>query len=169
MIIYHGSTELVEKPEIRISESFLGFGADFYTTTSYAQAERWARIKMRRENIGYVSVYQFDLEKAERETVIRRYDEANMEWLRFVVNNRKGEIAKEVIDKHVGPVADDNVYRSIRLFETGVLDAEETVKRLKTEVLQDQWTFHTEKILSYVPCTEIFIGKYSPDFASKTL
>lgn len=28
--------------------------------------------------------------------------------------------------------------------ETGVLDAEETVKRLKTEVLQDQWTFHTE-------------------------
>ncbi len=156
MIIYHGSTELVEKPEIRISESFLDFGAGFYTTTSYAQAERWARIKMRRENknIGYVSVYQFDLEKAERETVIRRYDEANMEWLRFVVNNRKGEIAKEVIDMHIGPVADDNVYRSIRLFETGVLDAEETVKRLKTEVLQDQWTFHTEKILSYVYFTE---------------
>ncbi len=44
----------------------------------------------------------------------------------------------------------NNIYRSIRLFETGVLDAEETVKRLKTEVLQDQWTFHTEKMLSYI-------------------
>lgn len=53
-------------------------------------------------------------------------------------------------DMHIGPVADDNVYRSIRLFETGVLDADETVKRLKTEVLQDQWTFHAEKMLSFI-------------------
>ena len=54
MIIYHGSTVLVEKPEIRISDSFLDFGTGFYTTTSEYQAERWARIKMRREskNIG---------------------------------------------------------------------------------------------------------------------
>ena len=57
-------------------------------------------------------------------------------------------------DMHIGPVADDNVYRSIRLFETGVLDAEETVKRLKTEVLQDQWTFHTEKLLTFVKFIE---------------
>lgn len=59
-------------------------------------------------------------------------------------------ISANTFDMHIGPVADDNVYRSIRLFETGVLDAGETVKRLKTEVLQDQWTFHTEKILSFV-------------------
>lgn len=50
MILYHGSTVPVEKPEIRISESFLDFGTGFYTTTSLQQAERWARIKMRREN-----------------------------------------------------------------------------------------------------------------------
>ena len=53
------------------------------------------------------------------------------------------------VDIHVGPVADDNVYQSIRFFETGILNAEETVKRLKTEVLHDQWTFHTAKALSY--------------------
>mgnify|MGYP000335126279 CR=1 FL=1 len=41
MIIYHGSTVLVEKPEIRISGSFLDFGTGFYTTTSEHQAERW--------------------------------------------------------------------------------------------------------------------------------
>ena len=52
--------------------------------------------------------------------------------------------------KDIGPVADDNVYRSIRLFETGVLDAEETVKRLKTELLHDQWTFHTDLMLSFL-------------------
>ena len=60
MIIYHGSTVPVEKPEIRQSEAFLDFGTGFYMTTSYEQAERWTRIKMRRMNaeIGYVSVYE---------------------------------------------------------------------------------------------------------------
>lgn len=74
---------------------------------------------------------------------------ADMEWLLFVVNNRRGVWPDEVTDLHIGPVADDNVYQSIRFFETGILTAEETVRRLKTEVLQDQWAFHTDKVLSY--------------------
>ena len=156
MIIYHGSTALVEKPEIRISDTFLDFGTGFYTTTSERQAERWARIKMRRENrsIGYVSVYTFDFEAAQQQTHIHRFSNADMEWLQFVVRNRRGEVIEEAFDMHIGPVADDNVYLSIRLFETGVLDAEETIKRLKTEVLQDQWTFHTAKMLSFVKFIE---------------
>ncbi len=35
-------------------------------------------------------------------------------------------------------------------FETGVYDADETVRRLKTEVLHDQLTFHIDRILSYL-------------------
>lgn len=157
MILYHGSTIPVEKPEIRPSETFLDFGTGFYTTTSYEQAERWARIKMRRQNQndGYVSVYEFDYETAKQKTDIFRFQEADMEWLTFVVANRRGEMLFKAEDMHIGPVADDNVYRSIRLFETGVLDAEETVKRLKTEVLQDQWTFRTEKMLSFLKFIEV--------------
>ena len=151
MILYHGSTALVETPEIREGGTFLDFGTGFYTTTSYEQAERWARIKMRRENkqVGYVAAYDFNYEAAQEDTIIRKFDAADMEWLLFVVNNRRGLPFSEPTDMHIGPVADDNVYQSIRFFETGIYDAEETVKRLKTEVLKDQWTFHTEKILSY--------------------
>ncbi len=63
---YHGSTVLVERPELRAGAVYLDFGVGFYTTTSYEQALRWAKIKMRREQIpvGYVSVYDFDLETA---------------------------------------------------------------------------------------------------------
>ena len=156
MIIYHGSTVAVEKPEIRPSETFLDFGIGFYTTTSYEQAECWARIKMRRQNVsvGYVSVYDFDYEAARKQTDIFRFRTADIDWLNFVIANRRGEELFMAADMHIGPVADDNVYRSIRLFETGVLDAEETVKRLKTEVLQDQWTFRTEKILSFLTFIE---------------
>lgn len=151
MIIYHGSTDLAEKPEIRTGDTLLDFGVGFYTTTSYEQAERWARIKMRREkkDIGYVASYEFDYDAARENTVIREFDRADMDWLLFVVNNRRGVPLAEAIDMHIGPVADDNVYQSIRFFETGILNAEETVARLKTEVLHDQWTFHTEKMLSY--------------------
>ena len=123
MIIYHGSTVLVEKPEIRISDSFLDFGTGFYTTTPEHQAERWAKIKMRREskNIGYVSIYEFDFELAQKQAEIYHFTQADMEWLQFVVRNRRGETPEKMFDMHIGPVADDNVYRSIRLFETGVL------------------------------------------------
>lgn len=31
MILYHGSTDLVDKPEIRVAEVFLDFGVGFYT------------------------------------------------------------------------------------------------------------------------------------------
>ena len=150
MILYHGSTDLVDQPEIRQSDVYLDFGTGFYTTTSYEQAERWARIKMRRRNIavGYVSVYEFDLEAAQRDCVVKQFASADYEWLMFVINNRKGTPTGEPADLHIGPVADDNVYQSIRLFETGAYDAEYTVKRLKTEVLHDQWTLHTQKILS---------------------
>lgn len=152
MILYHGSTELVDRPEIRTSENYLDFGTGFYTTTSYEQAERWAKTKMRRENksVGYVTIYEFDFDAAKAECTIRHFEKAEMNWLQFVTGNRSGETVNDGADMHIGPVADDKVYQSIRLFETGVLDAEETIKRLKTEELQDQWTFHTEKILSYI-------------------
>ena len=51
MILYHGGIDIVDKPEIRKGDAFLDFGVGFYTTTSYEQAERWARIKMRRNNV----------------------------------------------------------------------------------------------------------------------
>ena len=66
MLLYQGSTDLVDKPEIRISDVYLDFGIGFYTTSSFEQAERWAMVKMRRKNVGfgYVSIYEFDIEKA---------------------------------------------------------------------------------------------------------
>lgn len=157
MILYHGSIDLVDKPEIRKGDVYLDFGVGFYTTTSYEQAERWARIKMRRHNaaVGYVSVYEFDLESAQQKLSIGKFKTAGAQWLEFVVNNRNGVPTKEIRDMHIGPVADDNVYQSIRLFETGAYDAEYTVKKLKTEVLQDQWTLHTDKALSYLKFVEV--------------
>ena len=115
-----------------------------------------AKIKMKRNNmtVGYVSIYEFDLETAKKELSIKEFEAADENWLEFVVNNRKGVLAKDIKDMHIGPVADDNIYQSIRLFETGAYDAEYTVKKLKTEVLHDQWTLHTDKALLFLKFVE---------------
>ncbi len=152
MKIYHGSTVSVPVPEIRKGETNLDFGVGFYMTTSYEQAKRWANVKMRREEKeeGYVSVYEFDDKTALESKKIKKFLSADMAWLTFVINNRSGINSNELFDMTIGPVADDNVYRTIRFFETGIIDAEETIKRLKTEILQDQWVAHTESILSHL-------------------
>ena len=43
MILYHGSIEIVENPEIRIPSRSLDYGYGFYTTTSLKQAEDWVK------------------------------------------------------------------------------------------------------------------------------
>jgi len=51
------------------------------------------------------------------------------------------------------PVANDNVYATIQLFETGLLSEAETIIRLKVEKIYDQILFHTVRSLNY--CTFI--------------
>ena len=155
MILYHGSLVVVEKPEIRVSDRYLDFGSGFYTTTNEEQAVKWTEKQKSRKgtNFGYVSIYDFDIEKAESELKIVRFDKANREWLDFVSANRKGQ-CEEAYDIVIGPVADDGVYEVVRFYEIGVYDLEEALKRLKVEDLYNQVLFHTQKSLSYLK----FIG-----------
>lgn len=150
MILYHGSTVIVETPEIRKGVNYLDFGSGFYTTTCFEQAARWARTKARRESLdrGFVSVYEFDLESAKNNLQIHTFEQADREWLVFVTENRSGDAKENRFDLTIGPVADDNVYQSILLFESGVLNVEDTLIRLKTEVLHDQWAFHSQEAVA---------------------
>lgn len=151
MNIFHGSVVSVEKPEIRIGDRYLDFGFGFYTTTNKEQAIKWAEKQKNRKgcNIGYISIYDFDIEKAETELKIIRFEKADKKRLEFVLENRKGE-CQEVYDIVIGPVADDGVYEIVRFYEMGVYDLKEALKRLKIEEMYNQILFHTEKSLAYL-------------------
>ena len=61
-------------------------------------------------------------------------------------------------DIAIGPVADDDVYGTIILYEQGFLDKETAIKRLKVRKLYNQILFHTEKSLQfcrYIKCESI--------------
>ena len=74
---------IVEKPEILQSERMLDFGMGFYTTSNKEQAIRWAqRVANRsRSSSQILSVYEFDLEKAERDLAIIRFEKPDDKWL----------------------------------------------------------------------------------------
>ena len=151
MKVYHGSLVVVDNPEIRVGDRYLDFGYGFYTTMNEEQAIKWTEKQKNRKgtNIGYVSMYDFDIEKAESELKIIRFDKANKEWLDFVFINRKGQ-CQEAYDIVIGPVADDSVYEVVRFYEIGIYDLEETLKRLKVEKLYNQILFHTKESLKFL-------------------
>jgi len=152
MVIYHGRNLAVREPKILSANRLLDFGQGFYTTSSLEQAKRWAqRVKERKNSQEEViSVYEFDISKAEKDLKIIRFDAPNNEWLHFVTACRIGKEAGHEYDIVMGPVANDNVYATIQLFETGLLSEAETIIRLKVEKIFDQILFHTEKSLNYV-------------------
>lgn len=151
MNIYHGSNVIVKEPKILQSNRLLDFGVGFYTTSNKEQAIRWAEKVSSRNNMGgkFLSIYNFDIEKVKKELNVIEFTQADEEWLDFITSNRRGKEIPEEYDIVIGPVADDNVYLTVKLFETGVLDKEEALKRLKVEKLFNQILFHTDKALKF--------------------
>lgn len=149
--IYHGSDVVVEKPEVMQSNRLLDFGIGFYTTSNKEQAGRWAeKVSLRNDTSKKrLSVYNLDIEKAKDKLNIIEFISVDEKWLDFITLNRRGKEIAEEYDIVMGPVADDNVYLTVKLFETGVLDKEEALKRLKVEKLFNQILFHTEKSLRF--------------------
>ena len=151
MIIYHGSDIEVTEPKILSSNRLLDFGEGFYSTSSYEQAVRWAaRVSTRKKsNTKIITVYDFNMDKAEKDMQIIRFDAPTPEWLRFVTACRSGKESGLNYDIAMGPVANDNVYATIQMFETGLLSEDETIIRLKVEKIYDQILFHTSQALKY--------------------
>jgi hypothetical protein len=157
MKIYHGSDVAVPKPIILPANRFLDFGEGFYTTSSLVQARRWAHHVCERNkkqsnsqtNNQIVSIYEFDISRAKNELKIKHFASPTSKWLNFVTACRTGKGEKHGFDIVMGPVANDNVYATIQLYETGLLSEAETIIRLKVEKIFDQILFHTEKSLQY--------------------
>ena len=146
MELYHGSTVIVKNPSIRQGRANTDFGKGFYTTIDYEQAARWAQIRRERAGAGnaIVSVYTIDDGILKRNDLnIMQYSGATVEWLDFVVANRRYAPIHDY-DIVLGPVANDNLYATISMYENGELSAEAAIVQLKTHVLFNQVSFHTQ-------------------------
>jgi hypothetical protein len=75
MQLYHGSDTAIETPRLIRQTRGLDFGAGFYLTSSQLQAERFSGIVYNRKKSKHnseptVTVYEFDMEAAEKQLKI---------------------------------------------------------------------------------------------------
>ena len=157
MRIYHGSLDVVSTPEIRKPNRTLDYGEGFYTTTDYNQAKEWVKRHNKNAKIGYVNVYEIDIDEVKKRNTIW-FDSPSDEWIDFVDNNRNTPGFTHDYDYVYGPVANDRVYACFALYESGVFNKEDLLRELKVYDLVDQLLFHTEeslKLLTFIDAETI--------------
>ena len=87
---------------------------------------------------------------------VLRFEKPNREWLEYVTANRKSSFIKnDDYDIVSGPVANDRTMPVISLYFSGIYDVEETIRRLLTQKLHDQYAFRTEKALRALIFVEV--------------
>lgn len=154
LIVYHGTTYDFKSIELAKSRNRRDFGRGFYTTILKTQAIEWGYRLSLREKAQCYYLYQYIFEENEM-LKIKRFDSLNQEWLEFIKRNRAQGGTQHTYDIVIGPVADDNTMETVQLYISGILTAEEAVKRLRYSKVNNQVSFHTEKALAYLR----FIGR----------
>jgi hypothetical protein len=155
MILYHGSNKAIEAPDLSLSRKNLDFGIGFYTTVNRDQAVDFARKVTARKGQAnpFVSVYNFNLEINDPKLNVLRFQAPEKLWLNFVHQNRHGTYSGESYDLIIGPVANDDVFATLLIYEQGILNAEQTLEALKVKELYSQFVFKTNEALSFLRFT----------------
>lgn len=151
--LYHGGSDIITSPEIRVPNRTLDFGSGFYLTSSLNQAQDWVRRRFSKTNgstIGYVNEYELNFTQVLNLLNVKIFDNPSDEWLDFVMSNRKNSDFNHNFDIVVGPVANDRVYTAFSLYEAGTIGKDTLIAELKTYRLVDQYLLHTPKALEHI-------------------
>lgn len=138
-IIYHGSQQIVEQPEIRTTKYSKDFSAGFYYTVLKEQAIRWA---VRHPVAGYVNEFAY---RENPDLKIKHFSEMTEEWLDFIVACRNG--SSHDFDIVEGPMADDTIYSDIQDFIDGNISREAFWALARFKHPTHQICFHSPEAL----------------------
>ena len=140
MILYHGSKEIVEFPEIRIQRFHKDFYFGFYCTIFPEQAIRWA---VRFDGVGYLNEYQY---VPNASLNVKKFSEMTEEWLDFIAACRTGK--SHDYDIVEGPMADDTIFNYVQNFVDGKISREAFWDLAKFKKPTHQISFHTARALT---------------------
>ena len=146
MILYHGSKEVVEYPEIRKAMYNKDFYFGFYCTEYEIQAKRWAT---RFGNKGYINKYDY---VPNEKLKYLRFATMTEEWLDFIVGCRLGK--PHTFDIVEGPMADDAVFNYVQNFIDNKISRAAFWELAKFNHPTHQISFHTISALN----TLTFLG-----------
>lgn len=149
MIVYHGSSEKIEKPNVKFSKRYLDFGKGFYLTTYETQAKKWALRKgMRQGKNGIVNFYE--LKDNWKEYKVLSFEEENEQWIDFVCACRRGEEINRDYDIVIGNVANDDVFKTVDMYFRGLWDKKKVLEELRYYKMNDQICIVKQDVLEKV-------------------
>ena len=152
MIVYHGSSEVITKPDIQHSYRNLDFGRGFYVTSNREQAERWARRKADLFG-GKAIVNQYYMSDKTSGLSVKTFSDDLSEWIDFVCACRDGETLYAQFDIIIGKVANDKVFRVVDMYKSGIWDKERAIREIRVYPNYNQIAFISQlaidKLLSY--------------------
>ncbi|GHT17015.1 hypothetical protein FACS189429_0230 [Bacteroidia bacterium] len=167
MKLYHGTN--IEFAEIELDKCppKRDFGRGFYLTSVQKHAEERAKDKVANEG-GTKTVMEFDFDFDEIILVepslrIKRFDEVNEEWAKFVMYNRLRKEDEPIHEYDIveGPVADDKMFRQFLRFSKNKLQLLQFIQKLKyPKEPTHQIAFCTERAVN-------LLIEYSEDFYTK--
>ncbi len=161
MIVYHGTTMVLEKPNVAFSKDYLDFGKGFYVTMYREQAERWALRKgIRRQMPSYINTYEMTDDLTSYKVL--SFEEENEKWLDFVCACRKGDKKYQNYDVIIGNVADDDVFKTVDMYFRGLWSKEKAMEELRYYKMNNQICivnqFVLEQILNFQKAYEVKEG-----------
>ncbi|MBR4215205.1 MAG: DUF3990 domain-containing protein [Bacteroidales bacterium] len=131
IIVYHGGTEVIDKPLCGIGRKDLDFGQGFYVTDIREQAVSWANnVSLKRQQSPLLNIYRL-----QRDEVLKRYrckifTAYDAPWLDFIVANRSGDNVAKQFDLVEGGVANDRIIDTVNLYVSGLMDFNTALSRL---------------------------------------
>ena len=141
-ILYHGSNQIVEFPEIRTAKYNKDFYFGFYCTIFPEQASSWAP---RYTGTGFVNEYVFTPNDTLK---ILIFPEMSEEWLDFIASCRLGN--PHDYDIVEGPMANDTIFSYVQDFVDGKITRAAFWELAKFKKPTHQISFHTAKALSTI-------------------
>lgn len=140
IILYHGSKEIVEFPEIRMAKFNKDFYYGFYCTQFLEQAKRWA---VRFTGKGIINEYVYT---PNDELKVLRFAEMTEEWLDFIVDCRLGK--SHDYDIVEGPMANDTIFNYVQNYVDGKISRAAFWELAKFKKPTHQISFHSARALS---------------------
>ena len=147
MKVYHGSYIKIDKIDLSKCKPNKDFGKGFYVTKFRNHAEIWAKIIGEKYGTeGFVSEFEFSENDFTKSICkIKHFEAYDEEWLDFIVANRdkNSKIPAHDYDIIIGPVADDKVQNTLRLYLKGKISKEKFLKMLVRHEETNQICFCT--------------------------
>lgn len=186
MIIYHGSKDIIEKPEFGKGNKKNDYGLGFYCTENVELAKEWACFN--NETNGYANQYEIDL-SAYKVLDLREEKYSILNWMALLLKFRTFDVntpisaqAKEYIlenfyvnveeyDVIIGYRADDSYFSFAKDFINNTISVEQLAEAMRLGelgiqiVLKSKRAFDTVKYISYelAECKEYYVKRVSRD------